>query len=45
VENKVVTLEHVATENQLADIFTKALNANKFETLRGKLGTCLLDDQ
>ncbi|KAK2374696.1 hypothetical protein QL285_075640 [Trifolium repens] len=45
VEDKVVTLEHVATENQLADIFTKALDANKFETLRGKLGICLLDDQ
>ena len=45
VEDKVVTLEHVATENQLADIFTKALDANKFETLRGKLGIFLLDDQ
>ncbi|KAK2396684.1 putative mitochondrial protein [Trifolium repens] len=45
VEDKVVTLEHVATENQLAEIFTKALDANKFETLRGKLGICLLDDQ
>ena len=45
VEDKVVTLEHVATDNQLADIFTKALDANKFETLRGKLGICLLDDQ
>ncbi|KAK2358620.1 gag-protease polyprotein [Trifolium repens] len=45
VEDKVVTLEHVATENQLADIFTKALDASKFETLRGKLGIYLLDDQ
>ena len=45
VEDKVVTFEHVATDNQLADIFTKALDANKFETLRGKLGICLLDDQ
>ena len=45
VEDKVVTLEHVATDNQLADIFTKALDANKFETLRGKLGICLLDEQ
>jgi hypothetical protein len=45
VEDKVVTLKHVATDNQLADIFTKALYANKFETLRGKLGICLLDDQ
>ncbi|WJX19609.1 phytanoyl-CoA dioxygenase [Trifolium repens] len=45
VEDKVVTLEHVATDNQLADIFTKALDASKFKTLRGKLGICLLDDQ
>ncbi|KAK2362227.1 hypothetical protein QL285_087305 [Trifolium repens] len=45
VEDKVVTLEYVATDNQLADIFTKALDASKFETLRGKLGICLLDDQ
>jgi hypothetical protein len=45
VEGKVVTLEHVATENQLADIFTKALDASKFEALRGKLGICLFDDQ
>jgi hypothetical protein len=45
VEDKVMTLEHVATDNQLADIFTKALDANRFEKLRGKLGICLLDDQ
>ena len=41
VENKIVSLEHVTTENQLADIFTKALDANQFEELRGKLGICL----
>src|ERR1044072_6624186 len=41
VEGKIVTLEHVATKNQLADIFTKALDANQFEELRGKLGICL----
>jgi hypothetical protein len=45
VEENIVTLDHVATENQLADIFTKALDASKFETLRGKLGIFLLDDQ
>jgi hypothetical protein len=45
VEDKVVTLEHVATKIQLADIITKALDECKFETLRGKLGICLLDDQ
>ncbi|WJX62481.1 hypothetical protein P8452_47473 [Trifolium repens] len=45
VEDNIVTLEHVATENQLADIFTKALDANRFEVLRGKLGICLFEDQ
>jgi hypothetical protein len=45
VEDDVVTPEHVATENKLADIFTKALDASKFDTLRGKLGICLFEDQ
>lgn len=43
VEERVVTLEHVATENQLADIFTKALDVNQFEKLRGKLGICVFE--
>lgn len=34
VEDKIITLEHVATEKQLANIFTKALDANQFEKLR-----------
>ncbi|XP_050919652.1 uncharacterized protein LOC127137213 [Lathyrus oleraceus] len=29
---------------QLADIFTKALDANQFEVLRGKLGLCIYED-
>ena len=41
VEDKVITLKHVATELQLADIFTKALDATQFENLWGKLGICL----
>ncbi|PNY10358.1 retrotransposon-related protein, partial [Trifolium pratense] len=45
VEEKIVTLEHIASEEQLADIFTKALDANQFEKLRGKLGICLFEDQ
>jgi hypothetical protein len=45
VEDNLVTLEHVATKIQLADITTKALDECKFKTLRGKLGICLLDDQ
>ena len=28
VEDKIVTLEHVAIEKQLTDIFTKTLDAN-----------------
>ena len=44
VEEKVVTLEHVTIEKQLADIFTKALDANQFEKLRGDLGICLFED-
>ncbi|GAU48712.1 hypothetical protein TSUD_281050 [Trifolium subterraneum] len=39
VEEKVVTLEHVTTEEQLADIFTKALDVVQFEKLRSKLVT------
>jgi hypothetical protein len=45
VKDKVVTLEHVATKIQLAEIITKALDECKFETLKGKLGICLLNDQ
>lgn len=41
VEDNVIKLEHVTTEMQLADIFTKALDANQFENLRAKLGICL----
>jgi len=44
VEEKVVTLEHVDTEEQLADIFTKALDAKQFEKLRGKLGIYLHEE-
>jgi len=38
VRDDVVTLEHVTTEEQLAEIFTKALDVKKFERLRSKLG-------
>jgi hypothetical protein len=43
VEDRVVTLEHVVTEKQLADIFTKALDANQFEKLRGKFRICVFE--
>jgi hypothetical protein len=41
VEEKIIALEHVTTEKQLADIFTKVLDANQFEWLRGKFGICV----
>ncbi|WJX12365.1 hypothetical protein P8452_02875 [Trifolium repens] len=44
VENKIVILEHVGTKEQIADIFTKALDAVQFEKLRGKLGICLYEE-
>ena len=44
VEDKTITLEHVTTKRQLANIFTKALDANQFEVLRGKLGICIHED-
>jgi len=44
VEDKVVTLEHVTTEEQLNDIFTKALDVKQFEKLRSKLGICVHEE-
>jgi len=44
VEEKIVTLEHVDTEEQLADIFIKALDAKEFEHLRGNLGICMHEE-
>lgn len=33
-EGKIISLKHVLTVKQLANIFTKALNATQFEKLR-----------
>ena len=41
VEDKVIELKHVPMEHQLADIFTKGLDASLFETLRTSLGFCI----
>ena len=38
VEEKIITLHHIPTENQLANIFTKPLDATRFESLRKSLG-------
>ena len=37
VVNKVITIEHISTKNQLADIFTKPLPKPSFNTLSTKL--------
>ena len=42
VENKVVSLEYVPTEGQIADILTKPLNVSRFESLRRSTGLCTL---
>jgi len=38
LEASIVTLSHVSTKQQLADIFTKALGKALFQFLKGKLG-------
>ena len=38
VEDKVVCLEFIHTDNQKADIFTKSLDGPRFESLRKTIG-------
>lgn len=40
VEQKHVEIEHVVTDLQLADLFTKLLDFNRFVTLRDFIGVC-----
>lgn len=40
VEENVVSITHVTSENQLADIFTKPLDLNTFNVLKNLLGIC-----
>jgi hypothetical protein len=42
VEKGKITLIHVPTHDQLADIFTKPLDQAAFTRLRGELGVCLI---
>ncbi|GAA0163418.1 hypothetical protein LIER_19292 [Lithospermum erythrorhizon] len=43
VEERVVKLEHVSSDKQLADILTKGLDVNQFEYLRTALGLCVVN--
>jgi hypothetical protein len=40
VEKQVISLDFVSFENQLADLFTKPLDALRFEFLRMAIGVC-----
>ena len=40
IRDGIISTSHVSTEDQLADIFTKALGKRKFLYLLGKLGIC-----
>ena len=42
VEEKIISLHHIPTENQLADIFTKPFDETRFESLRKSLGISLI---
>ena len=43
VEDKVVSLEYVPTEGQIADILTKPLDVSRFESLRKSIGLCTVN--
>ena len=43
VEKGFISMEFVSTNEQIADIFTKALNREPYESLRQKLGMISLD--
>ena len=43
VEQEVIKIDYVQTENQIADIFTKPLDFERFTTLRRSLGLCFHD--
>ena len=43
IDNGTIKLEYVPTADQVADIFTKALNADKFVKFRNALGLVLVN--
>jgi hypothetical protein len=40
VEKGDIEMRYIDTERQLADIFTKALDASRYAALRGEIGVC-----
>jgi hypothetical protein len=40
VEKRYIEMRYIDTERQLADIFTKHLDASRFTALRGEIGVC-----
>ena len=40
VEAQTLHMDHVTTNNQLADIFTKPLDSDRFLSLRKSIGLC-----
>lgn len=45
MEDIVINLEHITTDKQLAYIFTKPLDAIRFENLRSALRMCILESR
>ena len=43
VEKQLVDMKFIGTSDQIADIFTKALNREPFESLRLQLGMIMLE--
>ena len=41
-EEKVFTIQYIASNEQLGDIFTKALSKIKFEKFRTLIGVCVI---
>ena len=44
IKDGILRLEYIPTQNQLADIFTKALNGPRLRALRTQLGIALIPD-